>query len=389
VDAAQVVASKMLRKSPLNDVAELMESIVRLAPQDRLLSRDCSRYLGGRQQVPKSIVPRKPRGIKSVRSFLISLPNVQWRIAKSAGKSAYVAGFGNSSLVLQRLNWESAAIQNQRAFWAAISDVRQLILEPFPGDAGDAIIHPVGAEPLEKRGLPTSKGMLATMSMAGSPTWATKSTVAMAYAGGGIGWRIREVFGTLEIACFSAKGEPLFVKDLTIPFDCKQSDALQVTLFAAATRDRIAAVERVRIGIDQFLCRPKLSSGISENAFSFDAMPLDDQIKGLTGSRFEDDGLLIALLENGILLIDDDDHDVRFRLAETLESPCATFLGGRRFVVAGGHEVHAYAIVNSRPVPIGEATVAFKPIAVTPTNTLGEFAVFGVDGTVEIFQIHA
>ena len=61
------------------------------------------------------------------------------------------------------------------------------------------------------------------MSLAGSPSWATKSTVALAYAEGGIGWRIREVFGTLEIASISSKGEPLIVKDLAVPFDSQHT----------------------------------------------------------------------------------------------------------------------------------------------------------------------
>ena len=248
-------------------------------------------------------------------SFAISLENVAWKIAKSVGKSAYVAGYGNSSLVLQRLDWEYPARSASPRFWAGISDLRRLVLEPFPGDAGDLIIHPIGSEPIEKRGLPANRGNHNSMSLVGSPSWATKSTVALSYAEGGCGWRIRETFGTLEISSISPKGEPSIIRDLAVPFDSAQIDLAKVTL--------VTSTRKVRMGIGPHLCRPKLNADYSPKVFPIDYTTLEDNIESLTGFRAEDRSWLIALFETGGLLIDDDDHDVQRPIADDLNSPPA------------------------------------------------------------------
>ena len=100
-------------------------------------------------------------------------------------------------------------------------------------------------------------------------------------------------------------------------------------------------------------------------------------------------GWLITLFETGGLLIDDEDPETFFPIAEDLESPCATFLNDGRFVVAGTGRLLAYAIVRSHPILIGRADFDGKPISVTSTHQRSECAVFTQDGTVQIFQLRS
>ncbi len=377
-DATIVVVGKELSRANPSEAMELLGAVRRLAPHDRLLSRDCDRYVRQRTEPRPLKVKRNvsSRGISLVKRFSMSLENVEWRIAKSVGKSVYVAGFQNRSLVAQRLYWENLSQQNHRAFWYSVSDARTLILEPFPGDAGNLILHPVGADPLNLRGLPTDRG---TMSMAGSPSWATKSTVAICYAQGGFGWRIREIFGTLEIACIGPKGDPLSTKDLAVPFDSTQLDAAKVTL--------IAFNKRLRIGVGPHLCRPQMEWSDFDEFWPIAHTTFDAEICCLMGTQIDRHGWLVALFETGGRLILDEDVDVCFPVAEDLESPCMTFLMDGRFIIAGVGEAQAYQLVDSRPRLIGKFDLDEKPISVTATNRLGEFAVFNEQGTVQILAI--
>ncbi|WP_010582784.1 cyclic nucleotide-binding protein [Schlesneria paludicola] len=379
VDAVQIVAASLLRKANMKDAGELLKSIRKLGPHDRLLARDCTRYLNARQQSARRVPVRQARGIRRVRSFLISLDDVKWRIAKATGKSVYVAGFSPNSLVLQRLEWESTTHQNQRAFWAGVSDARRLILEPFPGDAGDPIVHAIGVEPLEKRGLPAGLGPLSPAMKVGSPAWMTPSTVAAALDEGGVGWSLRESLGTFVLSGFSANGEPWLVKDLKIPFDGTDPERWLAHLHARG--------RRVRFSIGEYLVRPKMSVMQRSDDVEFQIASVDSYIQGLMGSKPSEGAWLLALFETGARLIDDDDHDVRIPVGQNLESPRATFLHGQKFVLVGQGEVQAYVIVDSRPVLIGECGISITPIAVTPTDNLGEFAIFGEDGAIEIFHV--
>lgn len=381
IDAVYILVGRTLRKSSTSDAGTLLNSVRRLGPEDRLLARDCSRYLTARQQPPKPVVGRRFRGILPTGSFLVSLDHVKWRTAKSTGKSVYLAGYGRSSLIVQRLEWENTANQNQRAFWAGVSDARSLILDPYPHDAGDVILHAVGATPLDKRGVLTTKGTgnRPTTSKIGSPTWATDSTVAMGYTEGGVGWRIRVDFGSLVLASFSPQGEPWLVEDLKIGIGPQDVSQAHINL--------VTSGKEVRFSIEQFICRPVWRLENSEHQFELQHETVAASVHGLAVSRAEDGPWLLALFETGASLIDDQDLSVQIHVGQHLESPRGTFLRGGQFVLVGGKEVQAYDIVRSQPVLIGECTLTINPVAVTATDELDEFAVFGDDGTVEKFRI--
>lgn len=380
-DAVYVLVGQSLRTANMSDAGTLLSAVRRLEPEDRLLARDCGRYMTARQQPAKPVVTRRFRGIQPTGSFLISLDHVKWRTAKSTGKSVYLVGYGRSSLIVQRLEWDNTAKQNQRAFWAGVSDARSLILDPYPHDAGDVILHAVGAAPLDKRGVLTTRGSANRIvtSKIGSPAWATDSTVAMAYTEGGVGWRIRVDFGSLVLASFSPQGEPWLVEDLKIGIGPQEISHARINL--------VTSGKEVRVSIEQFICRPIWRFENSEHQFELQHETVGAVVHGLAVSRAEDGPWLLALFETGACLIDDDDFSVQIHIGQHLASPVGAFLRGGQFVLIGGKEVQAYDIVRSEPVLIGECTLAMNPVAVTATDELDEFAVVGEDGTVEKFRI--
>jgi|GEM_PF-5427200 len=374
IDTVYMLVGRTLRKSSVSDAGTLLSSVRRLGAEDRLLGRDCGRYLTVIQKPKTAVVTRRFRGIEPTGSFLVSLDHVKWKTAKSTGKSVYLAGYGRSSLIVQRLEWDNTANQSQRAFWAGISDARSLILDPYPHDAGDVILHAIDSKPLDKRGVLTAKGNRTSTTKIGSPTWATDSTVAMGYTEGGVGWRIRVDFGSLVLASFSPQGEPWMAEDLKIgigPQDVSQAHINLVTIN-----------KEVRFSVEHFICRPVWRTDDELQHESVGAT-----VHGLAASRAEDGPWLLAMFETGACLINDQDLSVQIHVGQHVESPRGTFLRGGQFVLVGGREVQAYDIVRSQPVLVGECTLTMNPIAVTATDELDQFAVFGEDGTVEKFRI--
>ena len=379
-DTTQVfIATALITATPL--VAhELLELIPLLAPQDRLLARDCDRYVRQRQQATtrRKIPNPKTRGIKRVHTGSLT-QQIDWRIARSTESSVYIAGYSERSLFLRRLEWKQLGKDGPYAMWSGVNDQAALILEPHPLDLGPAILHQIGVEPLPYRRLSAGQEK---WSFAGSPSSATATTVAMAHVEGGRSWRVRHIFESLELVITNTRGEITFIKDLQIPFHDRDIDSISISLFASS--------RMVRLGIGSYLCRLRQSPDKNPlEELTIDLEPLPSVIKGLAGYQSEPSGKklrLLATFETGCLLFDEVNGNSS-PVGSELESPTATFLTGGQFAVAGAGEVQAYEIAEERPVLIGTAKIDFAPISVTTTDKISQFAVFGGTGEFQIFSI--
>ncbi len=406
-DQTRILVAAALPHAAPAEATELLANISRLAPEDRLLSRDCDRYVRALEarHGPKTLTKRKLCGIVALRSFMLSQKSsaheaiqlsgtaaflagfgsdIVWKIAKSTGKMAYVAGFGNNTLVVQRIHWATPEVRNMRAFWGRVSQEGPILLEPFPGDQGDLLLHPQGSASIDKRRIPTLPDESRSMLLAGTPAWVQGATMAVAITANGYGWRLREDFGTLTLTCFSPDGKPLTCQDLAIPLDWSAVDRSAITM--------ITTHNGVRIGVGHLLCRgpiatPSASGDLGAETSRTSFMPLSADIRFLIVNDDDRPHWLIALFETGGLLINDNDHDDRSIIADGVESPRAAFLGKETFVVTGVGRLQCYRIERARPQLIFEQAFEGTPIAVLKTHKLGEFAVFTEDGNVQIFRL--
>ena len=113
-------------------------------------------------------------------------------------------------------------------------------------------------------------------------------------------------------------------------------------------------------------------------------LDLKSEIQSLVVRPFDGNACLVALFDIGGCVVNEHGQSL---VAMDCEAPVATFLSDGRLIIASETEVCAYDIVKSRPVKIGGQSLRFKPISVTPTNKLSEFAVFGRKGEIVIFEI--
>lgn len=151
-DFSRVLIARQLQRPGLgNDEAgRLLEHLVRLAPQDRLLSRDSNRYLAGRRSAElraRRVEPLHVPGKKPVVHRRIELPRqIGWLQLRSEGHWFYVLGTTPKRLTLLRGVWEgqfqslswdcpAEAVKNGFVFEPTMERGRAVVLERADGTA--------------------------------------------------------------------------------------------------------------------------------------------------------------------------------------------------------------------------------------------------------------
>jgi hypothetical protein len=369
-DATRVLVSHGLMNARSGESTDLLSSLQRLAPQDRLLTRDCDRYVRMRQKSARNPLTsqKRPRGIQSLFKTSL-LMKIDWRVAKSAGNSVYVAGYRPGTLVLKRLEWSHLDRQDCQAVWVGVSDLSPLILDPFPDDAGPAILHQIDAEPLVQKRLTYGKEKWA---FAGSPVSTTKFTKALCYDPIGQCWEIRIIQKGFELIQTSLQGDRIPQFGFSVPLQ-QENDRYAID----------ATNGKPRFGIGSQLCR-ECPSEPRINHYQFEGVPV--RIQDLLGCKIGSLSYLLVLSDVGGLLIDEE-HGLKYPIAEDLEGPCAVFLRGGLFVVAGSRAVAAYEIKGSGLAEVGTARLDFAPISITRTPKLNSFAAFGAGGEIQLFDV--
>jgi tetratricopeptide (TPR) repeat protein len=385
-DTTRVIVARRLPSLAPAEAGVLLSSLRALAPHDRLLGRDCDRFV--RQQEASRSKQRarlagRTSGLMRLDSFDLKGPEVQWRMARATGSALYVAGFARGGLLLRRTPW-SKTESSQDAFWSNISNERRILLDVPPGDTELIRIHVVGEANLGMRGFHTD-GTVRGWELAGSPPWVTDSTVAFACSdGGAFSWRVRAVFGMLELAGFGPKADELTNGMLRVSVSEDALTSVPVTVCASA--------KPIRIGVGRHVCRPLFNTA-EANAIDADEKRLADQfveldadIVSLHNHRDTTTDCVVALFGDGGVMIREPIHENSPRsIGSGMEDPVGTFLQDGTFIVAGRHECRAYRFDENVVNQIGEIPLDSPAIGVTRTRSLGQFAVICRDGHVRVF----
>ena len=380
-NAADVTRILVARRLPVSLPAEtggLLATVRSLAPQDRLLSRDCNRYVKRQEQErPRHPKPRRAIGISSERKFQLEGSDIDWCQAKSNGDSLFAVGYSRGGLVLRRVSFLTTwFVNHQNIYWPNVPPETRILLE-VPYTSSDSIlVHAVGIAPLPLQPFIGST----SREQAGSPSWATASMVAFARSDrGAVTWRLRSVFGTLELAGFGPKADEITNGLLRVEFP---DDAVKIVPVSIC-----ASVKPIRIGAGNLICRPLFNSDEPSSNTSF--IELDAEITALYNHRDSQTNCVVALFEEGGVMVDEPISENRPQpIAKGLEAPTGTFLPDGTFVVAGCDDCRAYRFDGGAIQEIGAIPLEFPAIAVTPTNQLGQFVIVGRDGRAQVFSLN-
>ncbi|MCA9075770.1 MAG: tetratricopeptide repeat protein [Planctomycetaceae bacterium] len=156
-DIARVTTSRVLKRRRVHS-KPLLDALRRLAPDDRLLDRDCHRY----EHANKLARIRKPlpvqSGSRGVVSFIpekvnsLHLEGGDLQVCRLTQRAAYVAGYHKNRLLLYRKDWSPTGRPSTRVFWRMDSWTQLPILLAVDG-RGNIHIGLVDGSPLEPQSL--------------------------------------------------------------------------------------------------------------------------------------------------------------------------------------------------------------------------------------------
>lgn len=379
-DATRTIVARRLRTASLDEGRSLLGAVSRLVPEDRLLGRDCQRYLEPRSRPVKIVEPAstakvskpktRPAEPALVRKFgLLRGWEVDWQCAAATRNCFFAAGYEEykgARLVVAECLWDGAHRLATQWNWPLRK--HPVLLAPHPQGLGCAAVQALGHPPLPLQAAPITDRF--PQSLLGTPPWMPENVVAAVQPGGVLTWAVAEQDGALVLHTFSLDGQPLASR--SVPSD--RPYQIPVPLHIRS--------ETAYLGLGNRLV--KLKSPDIEQAFELAGM-----ILSLAGSQPHSRPRIAAALEQGIsLLWDDYDQGHVQTFAEDLEAPVVAFTPSGWLVAAdAGHcrvyrtGEHTVRLEASLPAP------SAAPLAILNTSHPHQFALLMRDGAVEVYEM--
>ena len=140
------VASPRLPRAEAAELSGLTAALRRLAPDDRLLSRDCDRYGRDRSAAPllPSVPSRREKRLQLRRTIKLPFDNV--RACVASADSFYAAGWRDNELPVIRGNWQGSAQYPDRSPWKypKATPVTPILMTVESVEEETVCVHPLG-----------------------------------------------------------------------------------------------------------------------------------------------------------------------------------------------------------------------------------------------------
>ncbi|HTB83793.1 MAG TPA: hypothetical protein VK742_09085 [Candidatus Sulfotelmatobacter sp.] len=159
---------------PPDQTARLMEHLVQLAPEDRLLARDANRHLFGRRESELRVrraTPPPVSGKKPIVVRRIELPRqMEWLQLRSEWNFFYVVGATSQRLTLVRGSWDGEV---QSLSWnCPVATARNgLLFEPTREQGQSVILKTLSGPDFSEKYFPAADAFFGKKTVAGTPDW--------------------------------------------------------------------------------------------------------------------------------------------------------------------------------------------------------------------------
>lgn len=400
-DVTRVVASVLLPEVGSADRQAIARAVARLAPEDRLLSRDVERFLAKpRERAPAAAPPpltrREARAAGDpvvVRQF--RLPDgVDWKAVAAEGAGFYALGVSPGGMVVfVRGLWNG----RQQQSWArrkpgpgSVGDVNWRI-QPVPG-AAQVTVTPA-LDLLLPFTLPSSDAMPGRLEVA-SPSWlGPQPLLAIAHGGNGMTWVLRDPTPAGLTLGILRSDTGALVGSHALTFSAPKPEPEAVDMVAHSEHVVASWGSALLVFGPTGLHIEPTSSPVSCVA----ASPPDDRVMFAAGVR--DGGLLVIVDGENVSSADAADCPTAasmrpsvlvVRFGDGLERPLVAFTRRGLLVAVDGTTGRVYRTDGDAPRRRGDFLVSPpRPLAVTRTDRLDGFALFTIDGNVTVYQVPA
>jgi tetratricopeptide (TPR) repeat protein len=384
-DAARVLIGGRLQTAPPSEALQLTNSLVKLAPEDRLLARDAIRFMAARNEAlrkqAKTPPPAKPAGVSVlVRTFDLSKglrEGFTLHTVKSCGAYFFALGYTKKESVLLRGNWEGMM---QTIAWANIAALDiPLYMEVDETTSPPAMVIVSSSPVLSKVGRMPEKVLPAADAFggevpAGTPDWLAGDFLALCWRGN-LAWLLRRGEQNLVLECRHKDGRVIMNAEL----DGVHPDLGDTYRHVSLLVQR----EMVWVAINRklFLHRPGKSLRQWE---------AESDVLSLHGSAPHLPLCAVTRLQQGVALhwFDALEEEVSTLCAD-LASPLACFTASGTLVLLSENEGRICEVGRDGK---GESPFSWpgeKPHALVRAQNANEFAVFTQAGKVQLFRVQS
>ncbi|HUA37784.1 MAG TPA: hypothetical protein VMA35_05215 [Candidatus Sulfopaludibacter sp.] len=239
-----LIARQLQRPGPsCEEAGRLLEHLVRLAPQDRLLSRDANRYLIERRnaEIRRIPVTRPPLpGNKPVEIRRFELPRqIQWVELRRELHWFFALGLTRKRLTLLRGVWEG---EYQSLSWDCPEEMVQsgFVFEPTAEQGKAIALRCSGGELLAPRRFPASDLFFNRECIAGTPSWLPTQGYPFAFGEDAV-WSVHLATGRAILSCYDkVRGQLQRTLDISDDLLSNATRSADTRLCLAAVGDLVA-----------------------------------------------------------------------------------------------------------------------------------------------------
>jgi len=380
-DCTRAIVSRQLPAASESDGRRLLSAVRRLVPEDRLLGRDCQRYL---QPRPVSRKPRaaRPRARRKSPTLVhtIQLPgrDISWKKATWCGETIFVAGRSYDKLILARCSWRQADAPGKT--WSMVPRLSEspIILAVHPQNDNFVLVHVVGGPVLTTEHVFPPTDECPKTASSGAIRGMSRDVVAAARTAHGITWLVESRARRLTLVAVGPRGEQVSTETVPMPEPTRQfahvPSMIPVPLHARGETVFVGIVNQM-LTFDQ--AKPPL------------AVELGQCITSLVGSAPGTRTRVAATFPRGGTVVwDNFEHGHAEAFARDMPYPVACFNRGGYLIAAGEDRCEVYRTRSGRLQLHAEMTYdGSKPIAVLSAPRIDQFGIVSEAGEIAVYAI--
>lgn len=380
-DGTRMIVSQRLETATVADQRRLLSAIGRLVPEDRLLERDCHRFL----QAPTSRRgllgprPHARHGIHLVHT--IRLPRgINWLAATASGKAIYAAGINDRTLVAVRSSWLRLDLPG--VAWTLdkpLSEPRVILSTRAQGDS-HVLLHVLHEPPLVKTLTLQPSDQFPDQVHVGPTKGITSSTLATVRGENGLTWIVEPRNDGLCVIAIGPKGEQLstevVLNSVSSNIFVEEEEAELATF---SHRVLHAREKRVYLGLGNQV----MILGQEER------IELRSTIRSLVGSTpFTRPRLAATFRDGGEVFWDDFEKTAVHPFASGMTAPIASFNRAGYLIAACEGACEVYSTRHRKVRLLADTKLSGpSPIAVVWGPRTDQFGLVSPEGEIRVYEI--
>lgn len=374
-DFSRVLISRQLKRTdlPSDQADRLMERLVRLAPEDRLLARDANRHLSERrnaERLARTLASPPPTGKKPTIIRRFELPRqIEWAQLRSEWHWFFALGFSRKRMTVLRGAWEG---EFQSLSWDWSHET--CIFEPTAERGKMLALYNLTHLPVPRKIFPASDALFNQECSVGTPTWMPRGMSSGAAFEADAVWTLNsDQSFRLILSCHDKRGNLQRTLDITDPIS-EGRNRSEVPWPMAALAQGVAVAAENRLVVTQ--PDGKLVSLTLPNHAERLCPTLPHTRQGVA-----------VMMKHGAVMNWRGTQDL-IELDRDLPSPKAAFVPGGPLVLISGSqgmllEVDARGVHSVTRFDL----ISKDPVGVCPTANPGQFAILHSNGEMIVYQI--